>query len=162
MEEKRDNERQSGIDLTSLSDTVKTEGWRWIVRRLRYRTPHTAFGRTVHMILRRLIRTMFWPFRQVRGSRTTHVHLHDDCLYAFYDLQVTPVTFDASWFAASADLLRRQLQLSHIYFVVVPGNHEGFREERTQYEESVDTTTRQWRLHNIVLPILTMVPSCIG
>ena len=83
-------------------------------------------------------------------------------LYAFYDLQVTPVTFDASWFAVAADHRRKQLGLAHIHFIIVPGNFHGFREERAQYEASIDTATRSWRLHHVVLPILTLTPCFSG
>jgi len=83
-------------------------------------------------------------------------------LYAFYDLQVAPTTFDISWFVAAADLVRRRSHLDTIHFVIVPGNYDGFREERAAYESAVDTETRRWRLHNIVLPVLTLVPSFAG
>lgn len=88
--------------------------------------------------------------------------MNNNTLYAFYDLQVAPVTYDVSWFVASAELARRHAGLENIHFVIVPGNYDGFREERALYESAVDTETRRWRLHNIVLPILTFVPSFAG
>jgi hypothetical protein len=52
--------------------------------------------------------------------------------------------------------------LSQIYFVIVPGTKDGFREERAAYEAEVDTDARRWRLYNVVLPVLTLVPSSAG
>jgi hypothetical protein len=86
----------------------------------------------------------------------------EDTLYAFYDLQVAPISYDASIFAAAADLNRRRLGLRRIHFVIVPGIKDGLREERKAYESIVDPSIRLWRLHNIVVPILALVPSFSG
>jgi hypothetical protein len=83
-------------------------------------------------------------------------------LYAFYDLQVAPITYDVSWFATAADRTRRRMGLKHIHFVIVSGNKDGFREERAAYEAAVDTPMRLWRLHNLVIPVLTLVPAYTG
>lgn len=88
--------------------------------------------------------------------------IEKETLYAFYDLQVAPITFDVSWFAVAADHRRMQLGFKHIHFIIVPGNFHGFREERAQYEASIDTASRFWRLHNVVLPILTLLPCFSG
>ena len=86
----------------------------------------------------------------------------DDTLYAFYDLQVLPITFDAAWFAAAADLARRQQGLTHIHFVVVPGTRGFVREERASVEAATDAVSRTWKLHNIVVPIFTLLPTTAG
>lgn len=131
-------------------------GWVW--RRLRYRTPATAPGRTVHAWLRWSLGVAMTPFRQLAKREP----VSDDTLYAFYDLQVAPATYDASWFAVAADLTRRRKRLSQIHFVVVPGTKDGVREERAAYETVVDTASRLWRVHNIVVPVFTLVPACAG
>jgi hypothetical protein len=105
---------------------------------------------------------LFIPRAIKRMLESTRLMKRQDVLYAFYDLQVAPITYDASWFAAAADLKRRQLGLSRIHFVILPGGKDGFREERTAYESTVDSATRLWRLHNIVVPILTLVPAFGG
>jgi hypothetical protein len=85
-----------------------------------------------------------------------------DTLYAFYDLQVVPITYDASWFAVCTDLVRRRRGLTRVHFVVVPGRKQGLREERAAYEAAVDLENRRWRLHNIVIPIFDLLPACAG
>ena len=95
-------------------------------------------------------------------SGETGLRNSEDILFAFFDLQVAPITYDASWFVAAADHKRRKMGLKRIHFVIVPGNKDGFREERTAYESTVDTATRQWRLYNIVIPILTLLPAFGG
>ena len=148
--------------LTSFTDTLRTEGLGWVLRRLRYRTPLTATGRSMHQGLRRLIGLMLKVPRTSRRLMLKVPIADPDTLYAFYDLQVAPLTYDISWFAAAADLARRRKKLKRIHFVIVPGVKDGLREERRAYESVVDAPSRLWRLHNIVVPMLTLVPSFCG
>ena len=148
--------------LTSLSDTVRTEGFGWLIRRLRYRTPISRSGRYIHRQLRRLIGLLLAiPRAALRQFGKTEA-MNSDSLYAFFDLQVAPITYDVGWFAAGAERMRRQKRLARIHFVIVPGNTNGFREERAAYESVIDTSARLWRLYNVVLPILTLVPAYSG
>ncbi len=41
---------QSVTRLTSVMDTLRTEGLGWVLRRLRYRTPLTPAGRAVQSL----------------------------------------------------------------------------------------------------------------
>jgi len=147
--------------LTSVMDTVRAEGLGWVLRRFRYRTPHTPAGRVVHMSLRRMLGLALEVPRAIRRAYGPS-ESDEDTLYAFYDLQVAPISYDASIFATAADLNRRRMGLSRIHFVIVPGIKDGLREERRAYESVVDASARLWRLHNIVAPIFTLVPSFAG
>jgi hypothetical protein len=98
----------------------------------------------------------------MRQSDAHSVGAADNTLYAFYDLQVAPITYDACWFAATADMARRRRGLRRVHFVIVPGTKGGVREERAVYEAAVDVAQRIWRVHNVVIPILTLVPSLAG
>jgi hypothetical protein len=100
--------------------------------------------------------------RAIRRRLGTTPPTEEDTLYAFYDLQVAPLSYDVSWFAATADRERRRKGLSKLHFVIVPGLKNGLKEERNAYESAVDPSARLWRLHNIVVPVLTLVPSLGG
>jgi hypothetical protein len=52
--------------------------------------------------------------------------------------------------------------LERLHFVVVPGNRAGIREERRAYEAAVDPESRQWRLHNVVVPLFGLVAASAG
>src|SRR5205807_162404 len=147
---------------TSISDAIRSEGLAWVLRRLRYRTPSTTSGRAAHAWVRRVLGAVLAPSRRFQQSRGGVSGAGDDTLYAFYDLQVTPITYHACWFAAAADLARRRRGLRRIHFVIVPGIKDGVREERAVYEAAVDVPERIWRVHNVVIPILTLVPSSAG
>jgi len=127
-------------------------------RRLRYRTPATSQGRLLHHLLRRALGAASLPARRVRRNDLAS----PDTLYAFFDLQVSPITYDSAWFAIAADRARRRLGLERIHFVIVPGKLEGVREERAEYDAVVDRDMRRWRVHNIVIPVLGLVPSATG
>jgi hypothetical protein len=147
---------------TSIVDTIRTEGLGWVWRRLPYRTPASRPGRAVHAGLRSGLSLLLASVRRRRRAQGGVLESADDTLYAFFDLQVSPLTYDAAWFAAGADFARRRRRLSCIHFVVVPGTKDGFREERAAYESVVDVEARRWRLHNLVVPIFSLVPSCAG
>jgi hypothetical protein len=153
--------RRPASRFTSLPYTVRSEGLAWVWRRVRYRTPTTAWGRVVHAWLRRVLGAVLTLPRQIQGP-TGSSRASADTLYAFYDLQVAPITYHACWFAAAADLARRRRGLGRVHFVIVPGTKGGVREERAVYEAAVDAAQRIWRVHNVVIPILTLVPSCTG
>ncbi len=147
--------------FTSLPSTIRSEGPAWVWRRLRYRTPTTAWGRVIHAWLRRMLGAVLAVPRRIGGTAGAP-GAGADTLYAFYDLQVAPITYHACWFAAAADLARRRRGLSRLHFVIVPGTKNGVREERAAYEAAVDVAQRIWRVNNLVIPVLTLVPSCAG
>ena len=148
--------------LTSIASAIRTEGLGWVLRRLQYRTPFTQSGRVVHSALRRFLGLLLRVPRKSSQLFRGTVFRDETVLYAFYDLQVTPISYDASWFAVLAERERRKKGLQKIHFIVVPGTKDGMREERKAYEVAVPTKARIWRLYNIVMPILRHVPSFSG
>jgi hypothetical protein len=116
----------------------------------------------VHRTLRKGLGALLAGPRRLRRALAGPAGGSNDILYAFYDLQVAPITYDASWFAVAADLNRRRQGLSRLHFIIVPGTKDGVREERAAYEATVDTVSRLWRLHNVVVPVFTLVPAGAG
>lgn len=115
----------------------------------------------MHAFLRHLLGLLLAPARRLPQHRTAPGG-EAGTLYAFFDLQVAPITYDATWLVAAADAARRRQGLTRIHFVIVPGTKDGLREERAAYEAVVDPDIRVWRLHNLVIPIFGLVPSCAG
>ncbi len=90
---------------------------------------------------------LLWPFQR-RGS-----------LYLFYDLDVSPITFDFCWALAAAERLRKLRRLGSVRVVFVPGRTDGLRLERPDYEAVINKTARRLRLQNILLPAVSLLPS---
>jgi hypothetical protein len=144
----------SGVAL--LLDRIRSGGFPWLADRLRREGtfPSTAGGRLAYRLRH--------PARLLRGSRSQGDRSRESCLFAFYDLAVAPVTFDFLWFLAGADLERRRAGLESVHIVVVPGQKNGLRGERADYEAVVDSSARHARITNIIVPACGFVPSLAG
>ncbi len=77
----------------------------------------------------------------------------------FYDLDVAPVTFDFVSYLAGAEMERRRLGLGAIEVIFVPGRNQGVRGEFAEYDSVVNADSRHWRVRNLLLPILALLPS---
>jgi tetratricopeptide (TPR) repeat protein len=74
-------------------------------------------------------------------------------LNAFYDLEVSPVTFDFADFLALAELARRRHGADSLHVVIVPASSGGFRADDSIFDED----NKRWRLHNILLPCCALL-----
>ena len=86
----------------------------------------------------------------------------DDCLLFAFDLGASPVTFDFATFLAGAEIERRRRGFDGLFVVFIPGAHGGLRKEQRGYESSVDHARRQWRVRNVLIPLLAHLPSVRG
>ncbi len=77
----------------------------------------------------------------------------------FYDLGSSPVTFDFASYLAAAEVERRLRKLEAIDVVFVLGSHHGVRKELPDYEAALDVETRLARLRNILVPMLSFLPT---
>lgn len=77
----------------------------------------------------------------------------------FYDLEVAPLTFDFASYLAAVEVERRQRDLEDIEVVFVPSRDGGVRKELAQYDSVVNADSRGWRIRNLLVPILALVPS---
>jgi hypothetical protein len=59
-------------------------------------------------------------------------------------------------------MTRRRLRLSDIYVVFVPGHNDGLRWEDADYAAIIDRANREWRLYNILVSAIPLLPSCRG
>jgi hypothetical protein len=75
-------------------------------------------------------------------------------LHAFYDLEVNPNCFDITKFVCLAELVRREEGCDAIAAHIVRSSGHGFRKD-----DPFEELQRQWRLHNIMMPILALMPS---
>lgn len=143
---------------------LRTQGPIWIWRRLvsEWVLPTTKAGRVLHAMLRRTLTAGLMPIRILSHVLKRDVPINLDILYAFYDLKVEPITFDIVWFLAAADLERRRQRLGRLCVIIVPGPEEGLRSEDPRYEIVVDGAARRWRIHNVLLAIPSLLPSCTG
>lgn len=150
--------------FTRLATNFRKEGFSWLAKRLAAEKTHptTPVGQGVHLIARRALGATAAAPRALRRMLASEFPGARDVLFAFYDLQVAPVTFDFLWFLAASELHRRRSRLRSIYVVIVPGPHERVRREHADYEMVVDPSARQARIHNVLIPACRLLPSCSG
>ena len=88
-------------------------------------------------------------------------------LYAFYDLSVSPTTFDFLSFLVLAEIERIETEGEGIHVVFVHTDTGGFRLGDLGMYHSLganEYTEEQlyWRLRNLLVPLCSLMPSCKG
>jgi hypothetical protein len=153
--------------IRRAASRLRQQGPSWIWKRLSYEieSPSTALGRRMRRgMLQSLVAAR--ALRRKAGSGPAPDPVAASTLYAFYDLKVSPITFDVLWFIVGAEAERRRLGLDAVHFVVVPGPAEGVREEDPVYESVVDAAARRWRITYLLVPCFGLLPhagwTCIG
>jgi hypothetical protein len=97
-----------------------------------------------------------------RSSGTAVSTWSDDTLQFVFDLSVAPITFDFVSYLAGAELERRLRGFSGLTLIIVPGGNDGVRTEPEDYDAAVDAAARRSRVRNIILPVLSFLPSVRG
>ena len=69
-------------------------------------------------------------------------------LYCFYDLEVSPPSYDFFTYMQLAELHRKRYNLSNLFFIFVPGSKDGFRDDNL----SKTTPQRYMMMRNVVVP----------
>jgi tetratricopeptide (TPR) repeat protein len=80
-------------------------------------------------------------------------------LYAFYDLATSSPKFDFLNFVHTAEFHRKRYDFENIYFVIVPGENDGFRESPLP---PTDPVILRGMVRNIVLPGCWVLETCTG
>src|SRR5690242_15173461 len=79
-------------------------------------------------------------------------------LHAFYDLAVSPPTFDFIVFLELAELARRRNGCDAVRVVFVPGPNQGFRDDKLP----PDIATRRALMRDLVIPATFLLPYLAG
>ena len=79
-------------------------------------------------------------------------------LYCFYDLAESPASYDFFTYMQLAELHRKRHNLSNLFFIFVPGQKNGFRDD----DLSKNTTQRYAIMRNVIIPSCWLLPSCKG
>ncbi len=150
--------------LGKIRDRLEDQGPAWILKRVRFElaTPTTMPGKALFSVRHAARHWTRVPFRALLRRIDARRPGGNETMYAFYDLAVAPVTFDAVWFTVAADLARRAAGRRHLHFVIVPGRLEGFRQEHDAYEALVDREARRWRIQNMLLPVFGLLEATAG
>lgn len=86
----------------------------------------------------------------------------EETFFAFYDLSVYPISFDICWFLVWADLERQRRGLQKLQCVVISIVDHDKRNFPDGYDTVVDRQSRDWRVNNIIVPMIDLVPTSGG
>jgi len=78
-------------------------------------------------------------------------------LYAVYDLDVSPMTFDIVHFLCLADIERREQGCDFIQPILVPGAAGRYR-QGTAHDNLFDEAQKDWRLNHMIIPSCWHLP----
>ena len=145
--------------LTTMANMIRGEGvkglWRAVLTEIKQ--PAAIPGRVWRAV---------WVLSYLAGMRSmafcVRPFSRNRSLTLFYDLSVSPVTYDICWALAGAERLRLLRDLDSVHVVFVAGPHAGLREERPDYEAVVTPDARRRRLHEILIPLVGLLPSSNG
>jgi hypothetical protein len=140
--------------IRKVSFGLRTQGLKYL-----YRAPFNEFQYPRLSATRALRRVLVSARDKLSPQAAAFSRWSDDALLFIYDLAVGPVTFDFISYLAAAELTRRRKRLAHIDVVFVTRQDGSLRKEMPDYDAEVDSTSRMWRLRNILLPSLALLPS---
>jgi hypothetical protein len=136
--------------LALLPKKVARHGPGWAVRRL-YETSTSIADRIFYIAVRQY--AVLLPFLDGFSRRT---------LVVYYDLAIYPISYDICWFLALADLERRRNGRRYLHCIFIPIEDHDNRKLPPGYGDVVDLKSRNWRFHNICVPMTSLVPECDG
>ena len=136
-------------------------GWFWQRLKRELSVPETETGKKLAVVTRGAVRIAD-PFHRLARGLLGTARFSSDSVHLFYDLEVSPITYDFCWALALADLERRRRGLGKVHVVLVPGTEEGLRKETPDYEAKVDRLARRWRIDHMVAPLCQLLPSFSG
>jgi hypothetical protein len=140
--------------IRKVSFGLRTRGLEYL-----YRAPVNEFQNPRLAATRALRRLVIAVGDRLSPRPAASARWPEDALLFVYDLAIAPVTFDFISYLAAAELSRRRKGLAHIDVVFVAGPHEGLRKEQAEYEAEVDVVSRNWRVRNMLVPALSLLPS---
>ena len=133
---------------------IKDKGLRWLLWRLKseIRNPTNLYFKIIVDNMLHLRMSVTRPL--IRKEC-------DDLLYAIFDMECAPITFNIAEFLVGAELESRNINKNGFVVVVVPLEKEPLYENE-KYESVVDSASKSWRFQNIVLPLISLSSSCKG
>jgi hypothetical protein len=150
--------------LSVVAQKIREHGVLWCIKRAIREFWHPRF-KAIQRI-EPLNLAIYWPFAQVARmfDRFCALGMSDvkQTVYVFYDLEVSPITYDYCWALALGELKRRESGLEHVHIVLVPGNNDGLRKEEKSYEKIITQDSRKWRIYNMLLPMVDFLPHTSG
>ena len=126
--------------------------WSFLRVLRRFRKPH---NRKIKI----LMDTIYGMKKQFIDMFSARKDENDD-LIAVYDLSSNPITFDFAFVLAAAESLAIKQGRDSFFVYIVRKENDAFK--GSPYSSIVDEESLKWRLENIIIPLISLYPKCIG
>ena len=141
--------------LISIFRKIYNKGPLWTFLRIRqeYRQPSFRSVLDAMVAFKKANRRLKAIFFEEKKSVTNYVT-------AVYDLNASPITYDFAFFLAAAELFALKNKKNDFIVLFVPRRDDHIVEEK--YLSAIDKENIKWRFENIILPLMSIYPACIG
>jgi hypothetical protein len=141
--------------LISIFSKIYNKGPLWAFLRIRqeYRQPSFRFVADAIVAFKKINRRLkAILFKEKDGTA--------DYVTAVYDLTASPITYDFAYFLAAAELFALKNKKSTFIVLFVPRRDDFIIDKK--YRLVIDEENMKWRFENIILPLMSIYPACIG
>jgi hypothetical protein len=141
--------------LISIFRKIYNKGALWTFLRIRHELRQPSFRFVMNTMVafkktNRRLKAIF--FKEKKGAT--------DYVTAVYDLNVSPITYDFAHFLAAADLFAFNNKKSTFIVLFVPHLDDCIVDKKIRHV--IDGENLNFRFENIILPLMTIYPACIG
>jgi hypothetical protein len=133
--------------------TEKGPSWLFLRAKQELKNP-TAF-----LFMKPVMNMIYHTKQRFKNLFRENVECNEDYITAVCDLNVFPVTFDFSFFLVGAELFARENGKSTFNILFVQRSLDIVNES---YAAIFDEHSLQWKLENLVLPLISLSPACVG
>ena len=138
----------------------------WFLKRLRlaFVSPVSKLGIGIKLFFHYLLHPLAFIDHFLAKYLSIHLSKHQ-ILNVVYDLDAYPITFDFSYFLAGAEAYANMLKKTHIHlWIVKPERGDSFLSNNgnPEYESVVSKDSQDWRITNLLIPIVNISPSVIN
>jgi hypothetical protein len=133
---------------------IQKNGFRWFFWRLQreVRNPTNPFLKVIIDKLLYFLKTILKIWATTKK---------DDFLYAIYDLDVSPITFNITELLIDAEYEAAMRNKKGFVLVFVPSSNDPLLTYKP-YDSVIDAASKQWRFQNLVIPVTFLSEKCKG
>jgi hypothetical protein len=141
--------------LISIFRKTCNKGPQWTFLRIRQEFRQPSFRSVLDAIV-----AFKKTNRKLRGIFFKEKKSVADYVTAVYDLNASPITYDFAYFLAAAELFALKNKKSTFVVLFVPQRDDCIVDKKSQHV--IDGENNKFRFENIILPLMSIYPACIG
>jgi hypothetical protein len=139
--------------IINIYQKLSTRGLKWIIWRCRKEMINPVFP-----FIKKPMDFFLEIKSKLRGNQKSK---SDDYLYAIFDLEISPITFNIGEFLCAAEIEAIRKNKKGIVLVIVPEKIKSL-EFVSEYEKAIDRDSIKWRIENIVIQVAGLHEACAG